>query len=169
MNSWTCCTSSSWRRSWRGCVVHSSKKPISHHTPHPPLSPFAERWRRPFSHRMPRRRLDDAGSHARSVTALLATNATNVHGWPKLKARSDDLIMPAGKNSTLVRPGQGATSACLPQHDYLRYVRLRQTRWLNSSYVLSNNIWQRAIDDKILGYIFARSVGVPIAFCALLR
>lgn len=76
--------------------------------------------------------------------------------------------MPAGKNSTLVRPGQGATSACLPQHDYLRYVRLRQTRWLNSSYVLSNNIWQRAIDDKILGYIFARSVGVPtpsVLFC----
>ena len=109
-----------------------------------------------------------------TTTPLLASNASRVHGWPKPKRGEENLSLAltapiAGSSfSTFIRPGQGATSACLPKHDFLRHVRMRQGRWLNSTHVLSHNLWQRAIDDKLLGYIFARSVGVPtpsVLFC----
>ena len=41
-------------------------------------------------------------------------------------------------------------------------------RWLNASHVMNKGLWQRAIDDKLLGYVFARAHGVPtpsVLFC----
>lgn len=97
----------------------------------------------------------------------MASNASQVHGWPKVQPEAANYSTLA-PGSLQIRPGQGIPSACLAQQDYLRYVRLRQARWLNTSYVLRQNMWQRAVDDKLMGYIFARSIGVPtpsVLFC----
>jgi len=62
----------------------------------------------------------------------------------------------------------GFPSPCARDEDILYLVRRRQHRWLNASYVLDKGLWQRAIDDKLIGYIFARSVGVAtpsVLFC----
>ena len=100
--------------------------------------------------------------HSQKPMPALALNVSPV-GWPKaLEGVAGNLY------GQRVRPGQGVPSACLPQHDILRSLRLRQTRWLNVSYTLKHNLWQRAIDDKLLGYVFARSIGVPtpsVLFC----
>ena len=67
-----------------------------------------------------------------------------------------------------VRPGRGVVSTCPREIDFLRQLRLRQSRWLDASYATQRNLWQRAIDDKLLGYVYARSVGVrtpSVLFC----
>ena len=49
---------------------------------------------------------------------------------------------------------------CPVKHDFLVQLRQRMQRWRSSEYVKRNNLWQAAIDDKIIGGVFARSMGV---------
>ena len=53
--------------------------------------------------------------------------------------------------------------------DYLKYLRRRQYRWQNNmTYLRHHGLWQAAIDDKLIGYLYARSVGVAtpsVLFC----
>lgn len=55
---------------------------------------------------------------------------------------------------------RGRVENCSKGEDFLGLLRRRKQRWLNRSYVLERSLWQRAIDDKLLGYIFAREHGV---------
>lgn len=67
-----------------------------------------------------------------------------------------------------ITPASGFRNQCPLFTDYLALVRKRQVKWLNASHVVRHGLWQRAIDDKLLGYIFARSVGVAtpsVLFC----
>ena len=75
---------------------------------------------------------------------------------------------PPATTQAWLRPDPGFLSTCPKRYDYLLKLRQRQTRWLNSSHAVRRGLWQRAIDDKLLGYIFARSVGVltpSVLFC----
>ena len=82
-------------------------------------------------------------------------------GWPQATASP-------GQRAMAIRPATGMPSPCRSEVDILYQLRKRQTRWLNTSFVLQRGLWQRAIDDKLLGYIFARSQGVAtpsVLFC----
>lgn len=59
-----------------------------------------------------------------------------------------------------VKPMLGRQSRCRPGEDFLYELQMRQDRWRNPVRVLSNSIWQAAIDDKLIGFIYARSIGV---------
>ena len=81
--------------------------------------------------------------------------------WPKGSVAST-------RHSHAITPAVGFSNPCPTSQDFLYLLRKRQTRWLNASYVLEHGLWQRAIDDKLLGYIYARSVGVAtpsVLFC----
>lgn len=59
--------------------------------------------------------------------------------------------------ATHVRPMKGHLSNCPKGEDYLVKLRERKRRWQNGT---MSQIWQSAVDDKLIGYIYARSIGV---------
>ena len=72
------------------------------------------------------------------------------------------------RTARAIQPATGIISTCPREDDILYYLRRRQSHWLNTSYALTHGLWQRAVDDKLLGYIYARSLGVAtpsVLFC----
>ena len=55
---------------------------------------------------------------------------------------------------------RGRTSDCRPNQDFLMELQLRQDRWRNKDHVRVKSLWQAAIDDKLIGFLYARSIGV---------
>ena len=54
--------------------------------------------------------------------------------------------------------------------DFLKSLRQRKRRWLKRPrYLARHGLWQAALNDKLLGYVYARSVGVAtpaVLFCS---
>ena len=64
------------------------------------------------------------------------------------------------KDPLRVTPKKGQQASCEQGQDFLIELKYRQNRWEQRQYIIKKNIWQAAIDDKIVGGVFARSVGV---------
>ena len=64
------------------------------------------------------------------------------------------------KDPMRVTPKKGQQASCEQGQDFLIELKYRQNRWEQRQYIIKKNIWQAAIDDKIVGGVFARSVGV---------
>lgn len=52
--------------------------------------------------------------------------------------------------------------ACLKGENYLQWLKTRNKRWHNHTYVERHGIWQNSVNDKLGGYLFARKMGVRV-------
>jgi hypothetical protein len=55
---------------------------------------------------------------------------------------------------------RGYRSSCPKNEDFLIELQKRHRRWSSLKYVKRKSLWQAAIDDKLIGYMYARSIGV---------
>jgi hypothetical protein len=55
---------------------------------------------------------------------------------------------------------RGALSRCPRGQDFLVEIQARQGRWQNTTTLKATGLWQAAINDKLIGFVYARSVGV---------
>ena len=65
-----------------------------------------------------------------------------------------------------------AKNTCDPSEDYHRLVHHRIRHWINDrqdfTYLREHDLWQAALDNKLIGYFFARAQGVntpPLYAC----
>ena len=59
-----------------------------------------------------------------------------------------------------IPPMPGRKSKCTEGKDFLYELQMRKDRWMDPARVLKESLWQAAIDDKLIGYMYARSIGV---------
>ncbi|KAL1505067.1 hypothetical protein AB1Y20_008827 [Prymnesium parvum] len=64
------------------------------------------------------------------------------------------------RNPLRVAPQPGVQAHCRRGQSFLMELKARQMRWADEAYVRKKNLWQAAIDDKLVGGVFARSIGV---------
>lgn len=62
----------------------------------------------------------------------------------------------------------GLHTPCGKDTEFNALVQRRQRRWKDGQYIVRRGLWQAAIDDKILGFVFARKLGIvtpDVLFC----
>ena len=75
---------------------------------------------------------------------------------------------PPSSRRTVTAPHTGLLSTCSAKEDFLSLLRRRKDRWMETDYVARTGLWQAAVDDKLLGFVYARSRNIrtpDVLFC----
>ena len=97
-----------------------------------------------------------------SVTQLAQTSCRSAG------RRSDMTPAPPSSRRTVTAPHTGLLSTCSAKEDFLSLLRRRKDRWMETDYVARTGLWQAAVDDKLLGFVYARSRNIrtpDVLFC----